>query len=229
VLLFGFCQGQKERQEGDRQAVVEPGLDVEGLADAYRDARVAYDRLAQRRVGRREDGTYDCCFPEREVGEQQRCGSGPQCDGERHSYAQEAQGQCLILLQGRDVGPRGVGEQHDREGDLTQQEYGVVVETELNQAKPRGTKDDARRDEHERRCENRSLQPARNETESEDNDSQHGEINHRRLQGCGTYPDQASSIRTFLSLPLCRIRGGIAEIGRRLSAERPGRRSWGCL
>ena len=50
----------------------------------------------------------------------------------------------------------------------------------------RGTEDDARRDKHERRCENRPFQPARNETEHEHHGSQHHEVNHCVLRRFGT-------------------------------------------
>ena len=78
---------------------------------------------------------------------------------------------------------------------------------------------------HEWRCEDRPLQPARNEAEEEDDASQHREINHRWLQECGTYSNQENSTETLLSFPLCRKRGPTAQVGRRLSAEWPCRRS----
>jgi hypothetical protein len=71
-LHFGCCQGQKERQEGHRKAIVEPGLYVEGLAHVQGDARVVHNRLDQRRIGRSEDGTHDGCLPEGEIGQHQR-------------------------------------------------------------------------------------------------------------------------------------------------------------
>ena len=140
-LLFGHRQGQEERQEGHRQAVVEPGLDVQGLAYADWDAGIVHDRLPERSVGRREDGTYDGCLPESQIRKQQRRQNGPERDCEGHPYAQEAQGQSLILAQSGEVGPSCVGEQHDRKSDLGHQEHGVIVEFELNQTEGRRTED----------------------------------------------------------------------------------------
>jgi hypothetical protein len=50
----------------------------------------------------------------------------------------------LVLSQGGEVYPRGVGKQYEREGDLAEQEHGVVVEPEFDQAEPCGTEDHAR-------------------------------------------------------------------------------------
>ena len=81
VLLLGLCQGQEERQKGYGEAVVEPGLDVQGLANAGRDARVAHHRLAKRGVGGGEDDSHDGRLPEGEIGEHQRRDNGSQHDG----------------------------------------------------------------------------------------------------------------------------------------------------
>ena len=51
-------------QKGYRQAIVEPGFDVQGLAHAERDSRVAHHRLSEGRVGGGKDGAYDGCLPE---------------------------------------------------------------------------------------------------------------------------------------------------------------------
>jgi hypothetical protein len=53
----------------------------------------------------------------------------------------------------------------------------------------RGTQDDARRDIHERRCENRPFEAARSEAENEHDDGQHEEINHCILRQVGTTPN----------------------------------------
>ena len=71
-------------------------------------------------------------------------------------------GLSLVLAQGPEVGPRGIREKHDREGDLAQQEHGVLVERELCHAESRGTQDDAGHDKRERRREDSSFQPSRN-------------------------------------------------------------------
>ena len=57
-----------------------------------------------------------------------------------------------------------------------------LVEFELDQAKPPRTEHEARYDEHDRRCEDGALQPARNEAECEYDGSQHHEINHGILR-----------------------------------------------
>src|SRR5688500_13356501 len=98
----------------------------------------------------------------------------------------------------------------------------MIVEVEFDQAETCRTEEGTCCDKHERRCEDRPLQPPRNEAEDEDDGSQHGEINHRRLQGCGTYPNQRSSTRTRFSFPLHHIPWGTSEVGRRLT-ERPYR------
>jgi hypothetical protein len=85
------------------------------------------------------------------------------------------------LSQDGEVDPRGVGKQYEREGDLAQQEHGVVVEPELDKAEPCGTEDHTRRDEHDRRREDRTLQLARNEAEGEDDAGKDDEVNHRNL------------------------------------------------
>jgi hypothetical protein len=61
------------------------------------------------------------------------------------------------LPQSGEVDPRGVCEQHEREGDFTQQQHGVIVEPELDYAEPCGAEDQTRRDEHDRRREDRPL------------------------------------------------------------------------
>ena len=205
MLLLGLRQGQEERQERHGQTIVEAGLDVEGLAQARGDTRVAHDRLAQGSVGGGEDGSHDSRLPEREVGEQQRRDGRSQRDGERHPYAEEAQRQSLVLAQGREVGARGIGEEHDREGDLAQQQHGVLVERELGNTKSRGTEDDTRRDEHERRRKDRSFQPPRHEAEGEHHGGQHDEINHRRLRYRGRSTEKEAT-RFALSAVLARPR-----------------------
>jgi hypothetical protein len=99
----------------------------------------AHHRLPERGVGRGEHRPDDRRLPEGEVGEQQGCGTGTECDGERHPDAKKAQGQSFVLSQGGEVDPRGIGKQYEDEGDLAKQEHGVVVEPELDQAQPRGT------------------------------------------------------------------------------------------
>ena len=90
-------QDQEQRQEGHREAVVEPGLDVQGLAYAGRDARVAHHRLPKRGVGRGEHRPYDRRLPEGEIGELQRRSGGTQRYGQRHPDTKKAQGQSLVL------------------------------------------------------------------------------------------------------------------------------------
>ena len=63
----------------------------------------------------------------------------------------------------------------------------MIVEPGLDQAEPCGTEDHARRDEHDRRREDRTLQPARNEAEGKNDAGKDDEVNHRRFQeplGC---------------------------------------------
>jgi len=139
-------------------------------------------RMAEFAEMRELEGSQDGGLPESEVGEDQRRGGGSQRNGERHPYAEEAQGQSFVLTQGPEVGARSIGEEYDREGDLAQQQHGVLVERELGETKPRGTEDDARRDKYKRCREERSFQPARNEAEGEHDGGQHEEINHRMLR-----------------------------------------------
>jgi hypothetical protein len=86
ALLF-HRHDQEQRKKGHREAVVEPGLDVQGLADADRDARVAHHRLPERSVGRGEHRPDYRCLPEGEIREQHGSGSSTECDGERHPDA----------------------------------------------------------------------------------------------------------------------------------------------
>jgi hypothetical protein len=195
VLLVGLCQDQEECQERNREAIVETGFDVQCLAHLNRDPRVIHHRLAQCCVRGREHGAHDGGLPDGEIGEQQRRYYGPQRYGERHSYPQEAQWQCLVLSQCGEVGPRGVGEQHEREGDFAEQQHGVIVEPHLDQAEASRTQNGAGQNEDDRRREYRAFQPPRNDPESEHDAGQHHEINHRILRQSRSSQDYANHAR----------------------------------
>ena len=98
-LLFRLCDGQRNEEQRHADAVVEPALDVQALADARGQTLVGDDRLPQRRIRRSEDdGQHERLGPResREDGGRQR-GSGG--DGQRQPDAEQPNGQPDLLSQ----------------------------------------------------------------------------------------------------------------------------------
>ena len=81
---------ERDREERHAEAVVQPALDVESLADARRQVWVRDDRLAERGVGRREDDGNDHRFGPRDAVEQERAHDRSGHDRERQPDGQEA-------------------------------------------------------------------------------------------------------------------------------------------
>ena len=65
-LDVGHRDGREQQRDAD--AVVEPALDVESLADPPRDARLGDDRLPERGVGRRQHDRRGSRPPRRSAG-----------------------------------------------------------------------------------------------------------------------------------------------------------------
>ena len=98
-VLFRLRNGQRNEEQRDANAVVEPAFDVQALADARREPLVGDDRLAQRRVGRGEDDrqheSLGPCEPRDDGGRDHRAG----CDGERQPDPEQPYGKAYFSPQ----------------------------------------------------------------------------------------------------------------------------------
>ena len=114
----GLGHGERDREQRDAQAVVEPALDVQALADPRRQACVGDDGLPERGVGRGEhDREHDRLRP-RDVGQHEHAGDCAGHDRQRQTDAQQPYGYRELASQGVQVDARRVGEQHDDERGL---------------------------------------------------------------------------------------------------------------
>ncbi len=99
-LRFHVGHRDGREQQRDADAVVEPALHVESLADPPRDARLGHDRLPERGVGRREDHGQDDGFLEAQLTEDPHRRERAERDGQRQSDPEQAN---------RHRRPRGAG------------------------------------------------------------------------------------------------------------------------
>ena len=116
--LLGQCDRERDQEERHADAVVEAGLHVQALTDTDGEALGRHDDLTQRRVGRREDDRDEERLGPGEVGQQDERGGESGEDRERQPDPEQSRGDVQRSAQGREVDPRRVREEDDREGRL---------------------------------------------------------------------------------------------------------------
>ena len=132
-------EGDGDEDDGQGDAVVEAALDVEALADPDRDERVAHHRLAERGVGGREDRPQENRLPGLEARHDHPRREGPRRNGQGQADSQQPGGQALMQAEVREVDSRGIGEEHQHQGELgeTVEQTGAGIEPpELSQRDP---------------------------------------------------------------------------------------------
>ena len=82
-LRFHVGRRDGREQQRDADAVVEPALHVESLADPPRDARLGHDRLPERGIGRRQDHGQDDGFLDGQLTEDPSRRERAERDGQR--------------------------------------------------------------------------------------------------------------------------------------------------
>ena len=95
----GLCDRERDRQERHAEAVVQPALDVEPLADARWQAGARDDSLAECRVGWRQDDGNDQRFCPSDAVEQECAHDRSGHDREREPDGQEAGGNPILASQ----------------------------------------------------------------------------------------------------------------------------------
>ena len=156
--------GDGREQQRDADPVVEPALEVEPLADRLRDALVADDGLAERRVGRREHDAEDHRLPDREHAEDRGRGHGSERDRQRQADAEQPERHPDAAAQPAGVDPRGVAEQHERERSLRERAHDGAGAGQLDAAQRLRPDEQPERDEHhrgrQRRCRRAACETA---------------------------------------------------------------------
>ena len=116
--VLGQRDGERDEEERDADPVVQPGLDVEALADAGGKAWRRDDRLAERRVGRREDDREEQRLGPREIAEERDAGDEAGEDRERQPDPEQARRYPERPPKRLQVDARRIGEEDDRERRL---------------------------------------------------------------------------------------------------------------
>ena len=94
--LDGDGGRQREHDDRDAHAVVQPGLDVEAAPHAAGDPLVGDDGSAQRGVGRRQQRGEQHAEPDLKAAKQRERGEDPGTDRERQADAEQAVGEPLL-------------------------------------------------------------------------------------------------------------------------------------
>ena len=174
--LLGLRDREGDEEERDADPVVESALDVEALANADRKARHGHDRLAERRVGRREDDRdHERLRPAQRVQEGER-GDEAEEDRERKPDPEQARRSPELAAQRAEVDPRGVGEEHDGERCLGQDldlDSGGRGVDETERVRP---DQETRSREHHRRGDRHPLDAAGDRREAEEDDRERCEL-----------------------------------------------------
>jgi hypothetical protein len=108
----------RDQEQSDADAVVEPTLDIETLADARRDPGVGNDRLPERSVRRGEHDRKQHGLDERELSEHDDTRESAGHDRQRQPDREQAKRQDVLAAQCCEVDPRRVREENDRQRRL---------------------------------------------------------------------------------------------------------------
>ena len=125
--------GEQHHEEGQRDPVVQPALDVEPPPDRRRDPRVGDGGLPEGRVGRRQDDREERQFPHGEARQQEPGAHRPEDHGQREPQPQEPERERVVAPQLRPPDGAGVGEQDRHEGHLEQQFHRTGVPVQVQQ------------------------------------------------------------------------------------------------
>ena len=108
----------RDQEQRDADAVVEPALDIEALADARRNPGVGNDRLPERSVRRGEHDRKQHGLDERELSEHGDTRESAGHDRQRQPDREQAKRHDVLAAQCCEVDPRRIREEHDRQRRL---------------------------------------------------------------------------------------------------------------
>ena len=163
--LVRFGEGERDEEERDADSVVQAALDVEPLPDPRRDPLVGDDRLAERRVGAGEHDREHERLDQADAGQHADPGERAEGDRQRQANPEQPGRHRELLTQGRERDPGGVGEEDERQRRLRQQLDGLAADAQIDQPEDR-SRQQARGREEDRRCDERTLEPAGGPTNS---------------------------------------------------------------
>jgi hypothetical protein len=112
------CDGEGEHHDRGDDAVVESALDIEGASYPHGDPLVVDDLCAERRIGRSQRGADEARECPRDVVEEP--GRGERADEQREwkTDPQKAHGNPDVSSERRDIHPRRIREQQQRQRQL---------------------------------------------------------------------------------------------------------------
>jgi hypothetical protein len=147
---------------------VEPTLDIETLADARRNPGVGNDRLPERSVRRGEHDRKQHGLDERELSEHDDTRESAGHDRQRQPDREQAKRQEVLAAQCREVDPRRVREEDDRQRRLGYPADGVAPDRRVEPPQNVRARQDAADDEHHRRSDHRPQESSRDRRVRED-------------------------------------------------------------
>jgi hypothetical protein len=178
---FRVCKRKPDEEQRHADAVVQPGFDVEPLADPRGQALVRDHRLPERGVCGSEDDREEQRLAEAEraverVRESEACG-----DGERQPDPEQPKRDCVLLLQRGQVDPGRVREQHQREGRLGEQPDRLAVHADVDPAEPLASEQQTCGQEEDRRGDRGPVEAPRNQgvDDHDGRDDRQGPFGHR--------------------------------------------------
>ena len=164
---------------GQRQAVVEPGLEVERVADQTRHPRVRHDARGEHRVGGRQQRADE----ERlRPGQVRQGGDGHRDDGrgDRHRDDERAQRHVPFAAEHLGLDLEAVAEQDHDERDDRQHRHEPACRVELEHAEPAGAEREAGEDEQRRQRQEAASRDPRDERAADEQRPEHRECRLRR-------------------------------------------------
>ena len=109
---------EREDEEGKREPVIQPALDVQRLADRRRHLGARDDRLAEGGVGGREADGDERQSPEVDAREEDQPEEPTDDHGERHADQQEPARESALRPPVPGADRKRIGEQHERQRHL---------------------------------------------------------------------------------------------------------------
>ena len=168
--LLRLCDCERDHEERNADPVVQPALDVEALAHAVGEARRGDDRLAERRVGGREDDREEERLRPGEVTQERDRYDEPRHDRQRQADSQQAHRNAERPSQRLQVDARCVGEQDDGQRRLGQGLDARAGRGGVDEVERLDADDETRRREDHRRGDPGSVDPGRDGREAEEDE-----------------------------------------------------------
>ncbi len=173
--LRSYRQPEQEHHDRHTDAIVETAFQIERFAYNRRHCPVRHDRLAERRIGRREHRR------QQGYGEHDRCKEEAEHDRQGQSHQQQPLRERKVSPDDAKIRVGGVGKQNHGEGHFRQNAQPLAAYVDAQYAQPNRAEDEANAGEHDRAADPGPLDPAGYRAVDEEERGQHrGSLVHLR-------------------------------------------------